>query len=144
VTMQLANLQSTPPPGTTTQYYYVTWTGPDGKQYGVEHVEPANGSPVFEVGQYDTQTNQLVAGTTQNITGSFNPGANGTVVWNVPKSAIGNPTVPVSGSSIPPAFTNPYSLTILGEGSATSGGLVFVQPADRAPNGGFGPKWSVC
>lgn len=144
VTMQLVNLQKTPPPGTTDEYYYVTWTGPDGKQYAVEQAEPEPpGAEMYYVGQFDTQTNQM---TTQTpITGSFNPGPGGTIVWNVPRADIGNPTIPISTtSSTKPAFTQPYSLTIVGEGSATAGGLVFVQPADRAPNGGFGPKWSVC
>ena len=139
VTTTLVNASQVPPPGTTDEYYYVTWTGPDSTQYGVQHVEPGGG---YTVGEYDQTSNQLKSGTTTTITGSYTTGPNGTVVWHVPKNKIGNPTVPVAPGGMP-AAGNPYAVTIVGEG-ALGTGLVFVQPADRAPNTGTGPSWSVC
>jgi len=143
ITLTAANLQQVPPTGTTTQIWYVTWVGPDGKRYGVQHSEPSATSR-FTLGQYDATSNRLVSGTTSPVPGSFNAGPNGTVVWHVPRSAVGSPTIPVAaGSTTKPAVTGPYAVTIVGEGSADAGGLVFVQPSDRAPNSGGGPAWSV-
>lgn len=145
VTMTISNLQdpAVPPPGTTDIYYYTTWQGPDGKQYGVRHIEPeAPGAKQYTVGQYDTSTNRLKAGTTSSITGTYTAGVPGTIVWHVPKNKIGNPTVPVSSGT--PAARDPYAVVIVGLGSSQTGGLVFVQPADRAPNSGFGADWAVC
>lgn len=109
----------------------------------MQHSEPSATSR-FTLGQYDATSNRLVSGTTSPVPGSFNAGPNGTVVWHVPRSAVGSPTIPVAaGSTTKPAVTGPYAVTIVGEGSADAGGLVFVQPSDRAPNSGGGPAWSV-
>jgi len=147
VTLTVSNLQSptaVPPPGTTDIYYYVTWMGPDGKQYGVQHIEPDTpATRTYTVGEYDTETNRLKAGTTSNISGAYNAGSPGTIVWHVPKNKIGNPTVPVPTGGTP-AVRDPYSVTIVGLGTGKTGGLVFTQPSDRAPNSGFGADWSVC
>jgi hypothetical protein len=145
VTLSVSNLQdpAVPPPGTTDVYYYATWLGPDGKQYGVRHIEPeAPGAKNYTVGQFDTGSNRLKSGTTSTVSGSYNAGSPGTIVWHVPKSKIGNPTVPVSTGN--PAARGPYSVIIVGLGSSPTGGLVFIQPADRAPNSGFGADWAVC
>ncbi len=75
VTLKVADLQDpgVPQPGTADLYYYVTWVGPDGTQYGVEHDEPVPANAkTFVVGQYDPTTNQLT--TSQSITGSYNAG----------------------------------------------------------------------
>lgn len=144
VTETLANLSQVPPEGATFTTYYVTWKGPDGKQYGVSHTEPGTGS--YTVGEFDPSTNRLKTGTTSSITGSTKTGPNGTVTWNVPKAKVGNPVVPVDPTTQPtanPAMTGTYAVVILGEGVAGSG-LVFTQPADRAPNAGGAPAWSVC
>ena len=142
VTLTLANLSMVPPPGTTDMYYYVTWAGPDGTQYGVGLTEPT-ALPSYRVGHFDPSSNQFVSGTTTAITGAYNAGPNGTIVWHVPKSLIANPVVPVAAGGTP-ALAHAYAVTVVGEGSADAGGLVFVVPADRAPNAGSAPAWSVC
>jgi hypothetical protein len=140
ITLTAADLEQVPPTGTADQYWYVTWVGPDGKRYGVEHAEPsALGS--YEVGPYDAASNQLTDSTL--IDGEFNAGPGGTVVWHVPSAAVGSPTIPVA-SGQPPAVSAPYAVTVAGEGAADAGGLVFTQPTDRAPDSGTGPAWSVC
>lgn len=144
VTLTVSNLQSpvaTPPPGTTDIYYYVTWTAPNGKQYAVQHIEPEP-TKTFEFGQFDPATNQFV-GTPSVIHGSYNSGSPGTITWNVPTSLFGSPMIPATTAAAA-AVQNPYALTILGLGTAVTGGLVYVQPSDRAPNSGFGATWAVC
>jgi hypothetical protein len=146
VSLSVANLTdpAVPPAGTADIFYYVTWIGPDGNQYGVEHDEPApSAAKTYSVGQYDASTNQLQAGAT-TITGSYVAGTPGTIVWHVPKALIGNPSVPVTVANVAHAAAqHPYAIVTVGLG-AVGTGLVFVQPADRAPNGGFGASWSVC
>lgn len=141
VTMSLVNLSQVPPPGTSDMFFYTTWVAPNGKRYGVQHVEPSAPS-TYTLGEYNATSNQLTTGTTSAITGSFNQGPNGTVVFNVPKAKVGNPVVPVADGGTP-AVSGPYAVTIVGEG-ASGTGLVFNQPADRAPTSGAGPAWSVC
>lgn len=136
VTLTAADLEQVPPIGTADQYWYVTWVGPDGTRYGVEHAEPsALGS--YQVGPYDATSNQLTSST--SITGEFNAGTSGTLVWHVPGSAVGIPAGDNSGLT---PVSAPYALTIAGEGAADAGGLVFTQPTDRAPDSGTGPAWS--
>lgn len=142
LTIQTLTDPAVPPPGTADIYYYTTWTAPNGKHYAVEHDEPQPpGAKTYTVGEFDPATNQLT-GTTTPITGSYTAGAPGTITWHVPKALIGNPTVPTSTASTA-ALQSPYAVTILGEGAAGTG-LVFVAPADRAPNSGFGATWAVC
>lgn len=146
VTLTVANLQdpALPPPGTSDIFYYVTWKAPNGNQYGVEHDEPDAPSPgkTYTLGQYDTSSNQLKAGTTTAITGSYTAGSPGTITWHVPKSLVGTPTVPTATAATA-AVQTPYSVITVGEGGLGTG-LVFIQPADRAPNAGFGSTWAVC
>lgn len=147
VTLTIANLQdpAVPPPGTSDIYYYVSWKGKDGKQYAVEHDEPEPpGAKTYTFGQYDASRNQLVSGTTKTVTGSYNAGMPGTIVWNVPTNLFGSPTIPVThANAAQAAVQTPYAVITVGEGVLGSG-LVFIQPADRAPNSGFGSTWSVC
>jgi len=143
ITLTAANLQQVPPAGTITQSWHVIWVGPNAKRYGVQHSEPSALSS-FTLGQYDATSNRLVKGTTRSVPGSFRAGPKGTIGWHVPRSAVGSPTIPVAArSTTKPAVTGPYAVTIVGEGSADAGGLVFTQPSDRAPNSGTGPAWSV-
>jgi List-Bact-rpt repeat protein len=139
--MTLANLTDTPSPGTTFTTYYVVWTGSNGKTYATQ-VDVSPGPVVtYTWGEFNTGNNQL--STFNSTTGTFNPGVNGTITADVPRSGVGNPTIPITNVNGTPAVTNPYGLTIAGEGAVGSG-LVFTQPMDRAPNTGFGQKWAVC
>ena len=146
VTLTVSNLQSpvaTPPPGTTDIFYYVTWTQPNGKQYAVQHVEPEAGAKTFLYGQFDPATNQFVKGTTQPITGNYNSGMPGTIVFHVPRALFAGASIPTKSVLTAP-IQKPYSVIIVGVGAGVTGGLVYIQPADRAPNSGFGATWPVC
>src|SRR5204863_7846383 len=141
--MTLDNLPSTgtPSPGTTFTTYYVVWTSSNGKTYATE-VDVSPGPLIaYGWGEFNTSNNQL--STFNSTTGTFNPGVNGTITADVPMSGVGNPTIPITNVNGTPAVTNPYGLTIAGEGAVGSG-LVFTQPMDRAPDTGFGQKWAVC
>ena len=76
------------------------------------------------------------------MTGTVVAGPGGTITWAVPRSAIGDPVIPV-GRRGTPAVRGAYGLTIAGLG-ADGSGLAFVAPVDRAPDGGAVPAWSVC
>jgi PKD repeat protein len=139
--MTLANLTDTPSPGTTFTTYYIAWTSSDGKTYAVE-VDVSPGPLVaYGWGEFDTGNNQLID--YNSTDGTYTPGVNGTITADVPLSGVGNPTIPITDVNGTPAVTNPYGVTIAGEG-VLGGGLVFIQPMDRAPNVGFGQKWAVC
>ena len=139
--MTLANLTSTPSPGTTFTTYFVVWTSSNGKTYATETDVSPGPLVAFSWGEFNTSSNQL--STVNSTTGTFNPGVNGTITVNVPLSGVGNPTIPITDVNGTPAVSNPYGLTIAGEG-AVGGGLVFTQPMDRAPDSGFGQRWAVC
>jgi len=139
--MTLANLTSIPSPGTTFTTYFVVWTSSNGKTYATETDVSPGPLVAFSWGEFNTSNNQL--STFNSTTGTFNQGVNGTITVNVPVSGVGNPTIPITDVSGTPAVTNPYGLTIAGEG-AVGIGLVFTTPMDRAPNTGFGQRWAVC
>jgi PKD repeat protein len=139
-TMNLANLTQIPSPGTTFTFYYVIWTGNNGNQYATRAtVSP--GVVSYAWGPWDAGNERLASST--STTGTFTPGVNGTITVNVPKTGVGNPTIPITNVNGTPAVTNPYGLTIAGEGALGSG-LYFTSPMDRAPNTGFGQKWAIC
>ena len=139
-TMNLANLSDVPSAGTTFTYYYVIWTANNGNQYATRAtVSP--GVESYAWGPWDAGNERLASST--STTGTFTPGVNGTITVNVPKTGVGNPTIPITNVNGTPAATNPYGLTIAGEGVLGSG-LYFISPMDRAPNTGFGQKWAIC
>lgn len=142
-TMQLANLSLAPINGTTDTYYYVVWTYPgNGKTYATLAAEPdPSGHFAYSYGAFNATTNQITTATP--TTGSFVAGPNGVISVTVPLAAIGNPTIPVTSSTGTPAVVQPYGVTTSGEG-ALGTGLVYIHPDDRAPNQGYGARWSVC
>ena len=141
--MTLKNLSAVPINGTTSAAYNVVWTGSDNNIYGTQVQAPgANGPFDYIYGVYDPFTNQF---STINFgTGSFNAGANGTVKVNVPLADIGSPTIPVTDPNATPAVRNTFGLVLVGEGPVLGGAVIFTQPADRAPDSGFGQRWAVC
>ena len=141
VTMTVKNLSSVPSAGTTFTAYHVAWTSSDGVTYATEFDAPDPAGLTYFWGQWDPSKNQLTTSTA--TTGTFNQGPNGTITWVVPLSGVGNPMIPITDVNGTPAVTNPYGVTIAGEGVLGSG-LVFTAPMDRAPNTGFGQKWAVC
>ena len=39
---------------------------------------------------------------------------------------------------------DPSLPNVVGEGPVLGGAVIFTQPADRAPDSGFGQRWAVC
>jgi hypothetical protein len=147
VTMTLVDLENTPPAGTTVQSYRASWTGPDGRPYGVEAELPvllASGV----AGPWDTATDQPASDADGNslaepVETTVATGPGGTITWSVPKTLIGSPTIPVAPGGTP-AVGAPHAVTYLGEGSGDVTYVYWTVPADRAPNAGNGSSWSVC
>ena len=139
VTASYADLSDVPAPGSTTTSHYVTWLGADGTLYGVRHNAPGS---TFQVGEFDPAANRLVAGTTSTVPGTKKQGPGGSITWDVPLAAVGDPAIPV-GKKGTPAVRDAYGLAVAGLG-ADGTGLTFVAPVDRAPDGGAVPAWSVC
>jgi len=141
-TMTIANLSDIPSPGTTFTYYYVIWTGNDGNQYATR-VTVSPGIESYAWGPWDAGNGRLAS--SNSTTGTFNPGINGTLTVNLPISALPDPkpTIPITDVNGTAAVTDPYGLTVAGEG-ALGGGLYFTSPMDRAPDTGFGQRWAVC
>jgi hypothetical protein len=141
-TMTLHNLSQVPSPGTTFTTYNVIWTSSDGVQYATQVSAPdPSGSLSYLWGPWNADKSQIA--TSNATTGTFNPGANGTITVNVPLSGIGNPTIPITDPSQTAAVTNPFGLTFAGEG-ALGDGATFTTPMDVAPDSGGGQRWAVC
>ena len=140
VTASYANYSDLPAPGTGFSNHLVTWKGPDGKLYGVAYTTPGGD---YTVGLFDPAANDLVTDSTTVVPGTTVSGAGGSLSWDVPRSLVGNPVIPVRTTTAVPAVRDAYALVIAGEG-ALGTGLTFVAPVDRAPNGGATPAWSVC
>src|SRR5437868_5680341 len=138
--LTLQNLGTVPSPGTTFTSYFVAWTGPDNVLYATETDVDASGLVFYGYGPFDG-VNQL--STYNGTTGTFTAGANGTITVNVPLSGVGNPAIPITDPAGTPAVTNPFAVSIAGQG-ALGGGLFYNVPMDRAPDNGFGPRWAVC
>jgi hypothetical protein len=59
---------------------------------------------------------------------------------NVPRSFLGNPTIPVTDTNTLPAVIEPYALVFVHEEAVS-----FTSPVERAPDYGFaGANWGVC
>ncbi len=142
--LTIANLAQDPPTpvaGTSDTYYYVAWeTG--GTWWATLASEPQPDTTAFSYGQFDTSTNQLTTSNTAG--GSIATGSPGTISIQVPLSALGNPTIPVTkANKASAAVQNPVAVVVSGEG-ALGTGLVFTHPDDRGPNQGYGSSWAVC
>jgi PKD repeat protein len=140
-TLTIANLTQTPSPGTSFTSYFAVWTSSNGTMYGTE-MDVAGAAPSCFWGPWDPVNNQLTAFNTGNPC-TLAAGANGTVTVGLPRTGVGSPTIPITDPAATPAVREPYGLTIAGEGVLGTG-LVFVQPMDRAPDGGGGQRWAVC
>ncbi len=80
---------------------------------------------LYEYGFWDGNFEPIGA-----ITGEFHPGPNGTFVFHLPRSAIGNPP---DRAHLTATYANTHaSITALGAG------VYFTADADRAPNAGYG------
>src|SRR5205814_952467 len=72
---------------------------------------------------------------TNAITGSFNPGPNGTIVFTVPRADVGSPA---NGATLTSPFADTRgSFTVMGTG------VYYTSAADRAPDSGYGANYVV-
>jgi hypothetical protein len=138
------NFSYVPAPATVGGYYRVAWaTGQktaDGspKYYATQVTTDPTGS-VYKFGQYDPGANAFV-GSTTTATGSTTEGPNGKLTVNVPLSALGNPTIPVTDTTTLPAVIEPYAIVFAHEEAVS-----FIAAVERAPDYGFmGSSWAVC
>ena len=146
-TITLKNFSATPITGTLGTYYYAVWTSArrnsDGsiasRTFATRAAVSATGGLSFTFGQYDPGADTFI-GTTTAVTGSSTAGPNGNVKVNVPLSALGNPTIPVTDLDTLPAVIEPYAVVVAHEQAVR-----FTAQVDRAPDAGsFGAHWAVC
>jgi len=72
---------------------------------------------------------------TNVISGSFNPGPNGTIVFTVPRADVGNPP---KNATLSNTFADTHgSFTVFG------GGLYYTAAADRGPDSGYGADYII-
>ena len=110
----------------TSAFWTVYWTF-GGTDY---YAQATSTGPVI------TYTDGTLDGSFTNvITGSFNPGPNGTITWTVPRADVGNPSDRAT-------LTNLFSDT-RGSFTVFGGGLVYNAAADRGPDSGYGAPYIV-
>jgi hypothetical protein len=129
VTLTINNLSAPPPPANmVSAFWTVYWTFNNTIYYAQA---TSNGPLVtYTDGTYNGQYNQI-----NTITGSFNTGANGTIVYNVPLADVGNPA---SGATLTNTFADTHgSFTVNGTG------VFYSAAADRAPDANYGANWIV-
>jgi hypothetical protein len=117
--------------GTVSQEHEVFWKF-GGKTWYAHESENAPGVPSYDVGYLAADGSETSTGTPD---GQFNTGDNGTVVFTILRSQIGNPT---NGSGL----TGPYAET-RGGFLVLGAGLHYVAAIDRAPNVGVGATYFV-
>ncbi|HBB89967.1 MAG TPA: hypothetical protein DC047_20375 [Blastocatellia bacterium] len=146
-TITVKDFSTTPPAGTLGANYRVIWTqakkNADGtittKGFATEVGTDVTGTVAYSYGEYDQAGNSFV-GSSTTATGTTTTGPNGTLTVNVPVSALGNPTIPVTDLLDLPAVIEPYALVFSSEIA-----VYFVTPVERAPDYGFaGANWAVC
>ena len=130
VTLTIKNLAPPPPPANLVSAFWTVYWTYNGTTYFVQAT--TNGPLVayndgtFANGNFNP---------TNAISGSFNAGANGTVVFTVPRADVGNPP---DGVTLSQPFADTHgSFTVLG------GGLYYTSAADRGPDSGYGANYVV-
>ena len=130
VTLTIKNLAPPPPPANLVSAFWTVYWTYNGTTYFVQAT--TNGPLVayndgtFANGNFNP---------TNAISGSFNAGANGTIVFTVPRADVGNPP---DGATLSQPFADTHgSFTVLG------GGLYYTSAADRGPDSGYGANYVV-
>jgi hypothetical protein len=127
VTLTIKNLAPPPPPANMISALWTIYWTFGGTDY---YAQATSNGPVI------TYTDGTSDGSFTNvITGSFNPGPNGTITWTVPRADVGNPS---DRATLTKLFSDTRgSFTVLG------GGLVYTAAADRGPDSGYGAPYIV-
>jgi len=130
VTMTIKNLAAPPPPANLVSAFWTVYWSFGGTTY---YAQATSNGPVvtysdgtFSGGNFNT---------TNVITGSFNPGPNGTIVFTVPRADVGSPA---NGETLSGPFADTHgSFTVMGTG------VYYTSAADRAPDSGYGANYVV-
>jgi hypothetical protein len=143
ITMTIRDLSVPPPPTSGAGGFWAVYFDFNDVRYRVE----AHGSALPDtvmytagplVGTEDGQDllaqDPLTLSPSTSIHGEFHPGANGTIVFDVPRSAIGNPP---NGAFLTNLTAGTKYTTVAGPDLATS------PPLDRAPSFGVGATYTV-
>jgi hypothetical protein len=129
VTLTIKNLAPPPPPANLISAFWTVYWTFNGTTY---FAQATSNGPVI------TYTDGTFTGSfnTKNvISGSFNQGPNGTIVWTVPRADVGNPP---NGATLSNTFADTHgSFTVMGSG------VYYTSAADRGPNSGYGSNYVV-
>ena len=129
VTLTIKNLAPPPPPANLVSAFWTVYWSFNGITY---YAQATSNGPVitYSDGTYDGSFH-----TTSVISGSFNQGPNGTIVWTVPRADVGNPA---DGATLSNTSADTHgSFTVMG------GGVYYLAAADRGPNSGYGSNYVV-
>src|SRR5256712_4881400 len=129
VTLTIKNLAPPPPPANLVSAFWTVYWSFGGTTY---YAQATSNGPVitYSDGTYDGSFNE-----TNIITGTFTPGANGTIVFTVPRADVGSPA---NGASLSSPFADTRgAFTVMGTG------FYYTSAADRAPDSGYGANYVV-
>jgi hypothetical protein len=126
VTLTIKNLSATPATGTLSSKWDVFWSY-NGKTYDAEADSNGPALQAYHISEDDTYVD--------DPPGEFHEGANGTIVWNIPRSMIGNPP---NGAALGLPYAEDH-----GGFQVQGTGLYWTAYVDRAPDTGNGADYTV-
>src|SRR5438552_2921588 len=130
VTMTIKNLAAPPPPANLVSAFWTVYWTYNGTTY---YAQATTNGPLVAYSDGTFANGNL--NPTNAIPGSFNAGANGTIVFTVPRADVGNPP---DGATLSQPFADTHgSFTVLG------GGLYYTSAADRGPDSRYGANYVV-
>jgi len=130
VTMTIKNLAAPPPPANLVSAFWTVYWTYNGTTY---YAQATTNGPLVAYSDGTFANGNF--NPTNAIPGSFNAGANGTIVFTVPRADVGNP--PDAATLGQPFADTHGSFTVLG------GGLYYTSAADRGPDSGYGANYVV-
>jgi hypothetical protein len=132
ITLTIKNLSVPPPPANIDGGYWAVYFDFNSVTYIVQASGgPASPAPVTYTAGQDDGNQADAAFNNTPITGTFNPGANGTIVFTVPRTAVGNPA---NGDLLTNLFADTHASALP---PAIAGGVYYTAAADRAPDTNF-------
>src|SRR5438067_4803902 len=130
VTLTIKNLAPPPPPANLVSAFWTVYWTYNGTTY---YAQATTNGPLVAYSDGTFANGNF--NPTNAIPGSFNAGANGTIVFTVPRADVGNP--PDAATLGQPFADTHGSFTVLG------GGLYYTSAADRGPDSGYGANYVV-